>query len=183
MVAGLASVALLAATASPADAHSALESSSPTAGAQLRSAPDTIELRFNEPVLADYARASVSVGEGAPTTLSLEVTGAVVVADTAEVRTPTGERSIPWTLRYRVVSADGHPITGELRFAVAPAPPAPDTTRSAAPEDGGAARTEDIQAPPEPDQLKSTSWWWWTPLALLLAGVALTLRRLTRGRT
>lgn len=99
--------------AAAASAHTELVSSNPADGTTVRTLPSSVELTFSEPmatsvfvVVAGPAGAQVEVGEP-------EVTGDTVRQATTG-RGPAGD----YTLAYRVVSADGHPLSGELNFAV-----------------------------------------------------------------
>ena len=110
--------------AAPAAAHTELRSSPPADGQHLAGAPEVVELVFAQPIADKFARvvARTSPG-GPPTELAVVVDGARVSATVPPDLTavPPLNRTV-WTVSYRVVSEDGHPITGQLRFTVAPAP-------------------------------------------------------------
>jgi len=121
LVAAIASWVGLGAT--PAAAHTELRSSNPTDGQILALAPETVELVFDQPIADDFARlvARTSPG-GQPTELAVGVDGTRVSATvTPDLPRVTTRNRTVWTIAYRVVSEDGHPITGQLRFTVAPA--------------------------------------------------------------
>lgn len=106
----------------PAFAHAQLLSSSPANGASLPTA-DELVLTFNEDVSPDfvtfYAEGdSEGVLDGEPT-----VDGPVVTQPLAA--TANGE----YAIGYRVVSADGHPVSGEITFTLTDVP-ATETTES-----------------------------------------------------
>ncbi|QOR71316.1 copper resistance protein CopC [Ruania alkalisoli] len=98
--------------AAPASAHSALISSDPEDGAVLDTPPTEVVLTFNEDILEMGTSIEVTgpdgaeAGEGDPVLNGPEVTQPLA-ADLA-----AGE----YTMIWRVVSADGHPIDGELTF-------------------------------------------------------------------
>lgn len=112
----------------PLYAHSELESSTPAHNAQLAKPPGDIELVFNQEISPRFANISVSLQDDEPRPLDFAVDGRrVVAAVPADLSiAPAGSRSVPWQVAYRVVSADGHPITGTIRFR------APRTTESPA---------------------------------------------------
>ncbi|MEU4472091.1 copper resistance CopC family protein [Micromonospora sp. NPDC023888] len=115
-------VALLV-PAAPAWAHNSLRSSTPARDATLSSAPTEIALEFMQRldptfttiVLTDAARRKLATGEP----VVAGATSTVEVTDTL----PNGR----YTVAYRVVSADGHPVQGSYPFTVA------DPASSAAP--------------------------------------------------
>ncbi|UFU07112.1 copper resistance CopC family protein [Ruania halotolerans] len=99
-------------TASPAAAHSALISSDPEDGATLSTAPESLLLTFNEDILEMGTSIEITGPDSA------DVTDGEPELDGPDVRQrlvadlPAGEYVVIW----RVVSADGHPIDGELTF-------------------------------------------------------------------
>jgi copper transport protein len=104
--------------AAPAGAHAVLVGTSPPPSAVLDTAPDEITVTFNEPVRIESLRV-------------VDETGAVVsgeagsVGNTIRVALPDPRRG--WhAASWRVVSADGHPISGAWTFRIgegAAAPP------------------------------------------------------------
>ncbi|HEV2782242.1 MAG TPA: copper resistance CopC family protein, partial [Actinophytocola sp.] len=99
-----------------ASAHNSLIGSDPANGARLESGPQRIELRFDQPVQAGEGLNSVAVV--GPSNDHWEA-GSVRVASnvvTAQVRSlgPAGV----YKIGYRVLSADGHPVSGELTFTL-----------------------------------------------------------------
>jgi copper transport protein len=114
-------VTLLAGPARPAYAHAQLVSSDPANGARLATAPSEIVLRFSERVnlVRDGIRLLNSDGTARPT-----APPQISPTAPAEVHLPvpaslgTGAYTVSW----RVVSADSHPIRGALLFAIGDAP-------------------------------------------------------------
>lgn len=139
--------------ASSASAHDQLISTTPTNKAQLSTAPSKLTLTFtaklldlgNEVVIADAKGANWSLGKS---TLSGDTMSQPVKAGL-----PTGQ----YEARWRVVSSDGHPISGSFRFAVgepvSDGSLLPPMTQSAAP----AATPSTAATAPVPNQ-ESTSW-------------------------
>lgn len=100
-------------TAASADAHSELVASAPQAGATVGRQTDRLVLVFGEPVDAGSAQVVV-LGPGDSDAVSGRpvVTGSTVEVPLHLVRAGAHRAT------YRVVSADGHPVVGEVRFAV-----------------------------------------------------------------
>ncbi|MGA1117400.1 MAG: copper resistance CopC family protein [Candidatus Nanopelagicaceae bacterium] len=104
---------------SPASAHTSLVSSLPESGAVLNEVPSEVQLMFNEDLLLidtkNPNRIEVINGIG-------QVVSGMTMVDGPEIYTPLDlsfEPSGEYTVKYRVVSADGHPIEGEYQFTVA----------------------------------------------------------------
>ena len=114
---GLLVAALVFLGSSSALGHSSLISGSPTPNEVLKVMPPEVRLEFNESLLV--------VGSENPNKLEvLDANGAVVSGETSVdgpyIFAPINEESFGYfTVRYRVASADGHPITGQYDFAVA----------------------------------------------------------------
>ncbi|MFI9489362.1 copper resistance protein CopC [Promicromonospora sp. NPDC052451] len=133
LVAGLtgAVVALLA-TAAPASAHDKLVSSDPASDQVLDRAPDTVSLTFSADVLDMGAVVVVSDGDGtdwvsaAPT-----IDGPTVTAVLDEGMPEAG-----YEIRWRVVSSDGHPISGVVPFSVGDGEPLAGSSPAADPSAG-----------------------------------------------
>lgn len=111
--------------ATTASAHSALVSSDPAPGAALAAAPAQITLTFNEDVLEMGAAVFVVDAAGVDHAGEPVVAGPVVTVPIEGVL-PGGAIEARW----RVVSADGHPISDVLPFTVAGE--APDASAPAA---------------------------------------------------
>ncbi|WP_329332931.1 copper resistance protein CopC [Streptomyces sp. NBC_01352] len=130
-----AALAALAAAAPRAAAHTELDISSPGANAELAGLPPRVTLTFSDAMTQKYAKVAVttsdgkSAGDGEPQVSGKQVTLAV---------DPTS-RAGRYTVGYRVVSADGHPVSGSYTFTVAeadsrsPSPRAEEQTGAAAP--------------------------------------------------
>lgn len=105
---------------SPAAAHASLLASTPEDGEVLDALPDQVSLEFTE-AIAQPAYVIVRSPDGEPVTVGEpDVRGAVVTQTLA-----VGELVGTYSIAYRVVSEDGHPLTGEVVFSVgvAAAPP------------------------------------------------------------
>lgn len=104
-----------------ASAHADFVSSDPADGAILSTPPAQMTLTFSEDLLA-----------GANTVSITDKTGAVVATESVEPQGPS--IVMPWPsaasggtyqVAYRVVSADGHPITGAVVITVGRSSPEP----------------------------------------------------------
>jgi copper transport protein len=123
LAAALAALALLPAVAG---AHATLEATTPERAARLKSVPDQVTLRFNEPVEAEFGAVRVFDSRGhevqAGRAFHPDDRGAAVA-----VRLRGGLGDDGYTVTYRVVSADSHPVSGGFVFVVGDAA-APATT-------------------------------------------------------
>ena len=117
----------------PASAHTDLIDSTPSAGAGLDKPPTRMGLTFSEDVDPRYATLILTVADADPVSLKVSVNEATVTAAPPADAIGSGT----WTLAYRVVSADGHPVTGALSFAVAPRVVAEPSPTRPAPTPGG----------------------------------------------
>lgn len=101
----------------PASAHAALRASDPEDGALLKSAPRHLTLTFTESVglLDDSFRVLDPEGRRLRTG---EPTHAQDGGDTARVTLPAKLAQGTYTVAWRVVSADSHPVSGAFTFSV-----------------------------------------------------------------
>ncbi|GGW60719.1 copper transport protein [Streptomyces albaduncus] len=123
---GTALVLLLLGSAAPASAHSALRATDPADKSVVESAPRHITLTFTESVglLEDsfrvYGPDNRRIHLGEPR----HADGA---SDTARTELPGGLTDGTYTVAWRVVSADSHPVSGAFTFSIgapSPTPPA-----------------------------------------------------------
>lgn len=113
------SVTLVLALAGPAQAHVSLVGSSPSDGAQLSAFPAEVVLRFSQEITPP-AYVIVTGPDGR----SLGSGEVEVDRGTVTMRTATSVVPGRYTIAYRLVSADGHPISGQLAAAVGGEPAA-----------------------------------------------------------
>ncbi|WP_181796883.1 copper resistance CopC family protein, partial [Streptomyces sp. WELS2] len=108
---------LLLATAAPASAHAVLRASDPADGTVLRTAPRHVTLRFSESVglPADSFRI---YGPGNHRVRTAPAGHAPGESGTARVTLPARLAPGTYTVAWRVVSADSHPVSGALTFSV-----------------------------------------------------------------
>lgn len=142
LLAGCLILAGTVAAAPAAWAHARLVSSNPEDGSSVIDMPTHIEFVFNEEVNRQFSQV-VLEDERGETHPANEVT---VQGPRVTAVVPAEVTSSSVVARYRVVSADGHPIGGEISFAVENAPAAggasPAAT-SAPPTAGDGATGED----------------------------------------
>ncbi len=135
----LLSVAASLLTALAAEAHASLESISPADRSTVTVAPTEVRLRFTEDVSASFATVTVTgAGDVEAGTGRATVDGAVL---TQALKPDLGSGA--YAVAYRVVSEDGHPITGTASFTLAVAPAAQVTPSSG-------ATTPEVSTAPEP---------------------------------
>ena len=108
-------VVLLLAMPAVADAHATLVSAEPAGGSTLRSTPHRIRLVFNEPVEPSVAQIMLVMADGVSRTLRTAGDPHDVDALVAPI---DSLGSGVYRIRWRVVSVDGHPVSGSLVFGV-----------------------------------------------------------------
>jgi copper resistance protein C len=163
---------LLCVVAPPASAHTELRSASPAKGSTV-SSPAEIVLTFNDPVRLPQVVVTDAAGDR-------QVQGAARAVDNKVTQTVSGPLGPgTYTVGWRVVASDGHPLSGTYRFTVEgtaqsgapvqPSVPAPAASPAAGSGDGGGG-----------------AGWLWVGLAALLiaalAGGGALLRRRSAGR-
>ncbi len=144
---------LLLVPISGAAGHASLTSSDPIDGAELSVAPEEVTLTFNEELLNELVEVSI-----------LDASGDLVMATEAEQTPPPGTAvMVPWpadlpageySVAFRVVSEDGHPVTGQVGFSYAEtravSEPIEETSAEATPEATAEATPEaTAEATPE----------------------------------
>ncbi|WP_328418032.1 copper resistance protein CopC [Streptomyces violaceus] len=108
---------LLLFSAAPASAHAALRTTDPDDGSVVRQAPRSVTLTFTESVglLDDSFRV---FGPDQRRVHTGEATHADGRSDTARVGLPGKLAQGTYTVAWRVVSADSHPVSGAFSFSV-----------------------------------------------------------------
>ncbi|GGR71104.1 copper transport protein [Nocardioides luteus] len=100
---------------SPAQAHASLIGTNPEEGAVLDAAPETITFTFDEAVTLPPAGVTVYDAKGEEVTSEATASGTEMKVELAEASS-LGDGT--YVVAWRAVSADGHPISGSLTFAV-----------------------------------------------------------------
>ncbi|MGP3535112.1 copper resistance protein CopC [Microbacterium sp. RD1] len=188
LVAAIAAAVLLAfcavfAGALPATAHDQLLETDPADGAAVDALPAELTLTFSAELLSDGGgnEVQVTAADGSALTDGPAVVDGTTLIQPLLASEASGAVSVLW----RVVSSDGHPISGEFSFTVAGAP-APTTSASTP----SAAASTEPEASPEPtmttlvtsDEEAGMPVWIWAVLgvvavAILGAVVALLVAR------
>lgn len=154
--------------AGPAFAHDELVSSDPPADAQVEVLPDALTLTFSGVLIDEPGVNRVSVTDAAGAELA---EGDPVLDGTQVTQALDGASEGEMTVVWRVVSSDGHPVSGEYSFVAgdAAAAPAPEETADA----------EDTAASEE------TPWLLWVVGGVIVvgAGVAVVAFAASRRRT
>ena len=183
MLAGL----MLLGSAGSATAHNELISSDPADGATVASSPARVVLTFDLPVKPGFStviltgpdrtqwQAGAATEDGAKVSMPVRLLG------------PVGE----YTIAYQVLSADGHPVRGAVRFTLAnpgagvaavqsqPGAQAADPSRSAA--QNTTTPAEDASAPVRPWSLGGLVGGLVGAAVLVVVGFAVVLRISRRG--
>lgn len=109
-----------------AEAHAVLEKSEPVADSQLAEAPEHIALTFNERLETSLYLLVVLDRTGKPVTDREPV----ISEDRRQIslELPRLAADNLYTVAYRVISADGHPVSGSYVFTIGDPPPAKDAS-------------------------------------------------------
>jgi methionine-rich copper-binding protein CopC len=167
-VAAVVAVTVGVGLAGPASAHDVLVSSDPADGSTVAKTFNSMTFTFDQPVqnfdpvLSLVGPDGRQYATGTPTISGNTVTGSVGIG-------PVGA----YTAAYRIVSADGHPVTGEVHFSMTVS--------------GGAtgAALSGTAVPAAAGSSGGLSGWLWAGLAVaavLIAVAAVLLLRRPRAR-
>ncbi len=158
-------------SAGPSMAHTELVSTSPAAGATLAQAPVAVVLTFNEDLLPDTVSVSISDASGAVLAADpAELSGAVVTAPW-----PASASGGSYLIAYRVVSDDGHPVTGSLDFTVEVSTDATAASSPAAPASTAAVTVATDASSPAVSPAATPTWALIAIIIALAAGVSIIL--------
>ena len=177
------------AIAAPAQAHDELVSADPASGSTADALPAQLTLTFSGVLSADAGASEVAVTDAAGTSLT---DGAPVAADTVLTQPLAGEASGVVTVLWKVVSSDGHPISGEYSFTVvAPASPSQEPTASPTPTEEPSetatptatpTATTTVPEDPDMDAIDMRPWFIGALLLLLAVAGAVIYLLVSRGR-
>ena len=178
----------LIAIAPAASAHNGLVSSDPSADSVVAEPPKSIELVFDQDVKDFQPKIAITITGHDPVEVTPAVNGPTVTADLSTVDLPgrtVGNEPVSWRIGYRVVSADGHPVTGLLNFSVGsgPAPTLGNAAGAAAAEGSGPTENDNAATGDGPSSGSNTGWW--IVVGLLAVGVVavLAVRTFARRRS
>lgn len=117
IVVPIAAATLLANTPS-ASAHAALESTNPAKSAVVNKATGQVSMIFGEEILVLKGKnpnsVSVSDSKGKIVSTGLAIVSGMKISES--LKSPL--KAEKYTVKYRVVSADGHVVTGSYNFTV-----------------------------------------------------------------
>ncbi|WP_328446549.1 MULTISPECIES: copper resistance CopC family protein [unclassified Amycolatopsis] len=161
-------------TATPALAHNVLISSDPANGSSVTAGPQKVSLTFDQYVQgADVNQIAVTgPGGGQWAEGPISVVNNVISAPLRPLG-PAGK----YTVGYRVLSADGHPVTGELTFTLTAAGTGTPATVDAAKSPGGTTS----QAT-SPSSSTGVPIWVWIAGAVVLLAIGLVVALRSGGR-
>ncbi|MDO4918198.1 copper resistance CopC family protein [Kocuria sp.] len=115
LIAALLALAAVLVTAGPASAHDELLRTNPESGATLEKAPTTLDLTFSGNIQDIGSEVRVTDSHGTDMTRgTLAVQGTKVSQPLRE----GGDTDETYTVTWRVVSQDGHPIEGTFTYSV-----------------------------------------------------------------
>lgn len=162
IVASLGMLLLLSCGSGIAAAHTALANSDPAEDATVTTPPAAIVLTFNEDINPAFASVAVSSADGRNwISGSPRVEGARLTSAVGPDRPGNGV----YTVGYRVVSADGHRVTGSYKFTI--------TGVSEEPSPNSTPVTPSTAAAPPPSAAPASSDTKTTVLSAAVAGLAL----------
>lgn len=129
--------------AAPASAHDELVSTDPAADATLDALPEQLTLTFSGELATDPGATELQVADAGGISLA---DGPPIIEGTTVTQSLAGAASGVVTVLWKVVSSDGHPISGQFAFSVSTAP-----TPTVTPTPSGSAAPADSPAPEPSD--------------------------------
>lgn len=158
--------AILGPGAATALAHNTLIGSEPGEGARVETSPGQVRLTFDQPVRVGFSTVTMVGPEGAHwIDAEPQAEGSTVTASVGELG-PAGT----YTVGYRILSADGHPVSGKVTFELTqPGNGSPVHAPAGAEQPSGQEDAADVSGAPV---------WPWIVGAgvLVLLGLGLALR-------
>ncbi|MDQ3761477.1 MAG: copper resistance protein CopC [Actinomycetota bacterium] len=170
LVVGLA----LLGSSSAAAAHNVLIGSDPPEGAKLATGPARVVLTFDLPVQPGFSTVTVTGPDGNQWQAGVATEDGAVVSAPVRPLGPAGQ----YIIAYQVLSADGHPVRGAVRFTLTK----PGTGVAAAPNGSSEAPAADRSGATSSTATRTGSgstpvWPWLLGAGVLLAiGVVVALR-------
>ncbi|GAA3619803.1 hypothetical protein C8D88_101764 [Lentzea atacamensis] len=156
LIACLIAGAAVLGTAAPAAAHNSLISSDPKDKTSLEVGPSTVTLTFDQEVQGGQGINTISVVDANGG--HYEVEGDPTIKDNAvSAKVNALGKAGQYKIGYRILSADGHPVSGELTFTLT--------------KDGtGTPRQVDANATPDSGSGDGLPIWVWIVGAVVLLG-------------
>ncbi|MGY5778954.1 copper homeostasis periplasmic binding protein CopC [Rhizobium sp. LEGMi135b] len=114
----LATVTMTIALAGQALAHAHLKISTPAADSTIKQAPSVLDLSFTESLNLKFSGATVT----GPDRKTIKTGGAALTDGDKTLTVPVSDKLAPgkYTVKWRVLSTDGHKTNGSYSFTVAP---------------------------------------------------------------
>lgn len=162
LAAALLAVLGLLALPGTAAAHNVLESSDPADGSTMDGAPRAVTLRFNDDVQQGPNTITVTGPDGKQ--WQSNKGDAEIDGDTASNALRELGPAGKYTIGYRIISADGHPLNGKLTFTLA-------KQGNGTPNPAAAVQ----QSAPAQQQGGGVPVWVWIGGAVVLLGVGTTI--------
>uniref|UniRef100_UPI00279543AF copper resistance CopC family protein n=1 Tax=Actinomadura roseirufa TaxID=2094049 RepID=UPI00279543AF len=175
---GVAAGLTLGAGAAPASAHTALKSATPSSGSAV-TPPTKVVLTYNDPVMLPQVVITDTKGKRHEAGQAQAVDN--TVTEQVSGKLPNGVYTVGW----RVVAADGHPVTGSYKFTVmGSSGVAPGDIPGGIPASSSGGGHGHSASGSKQDSGGSSGWLWIglaaVVLALVVGGAAL-FRRSSRG--
>lgn len=160
---------VVAASAPHASAHNVLIASTPGDGSTVAQAPDAVELVFDQTIQNEFPQVAVVDSDGA----EYQDGEPQIVGETA-TQPIDGLPAGDYTVSYRILSADGHPVDGSITFTVS------EGVRSA----GEASAESTTQPPPDETATVDSSSFPWGLIAagVVVIGIGLAYSRAAANR-
>ncbi|MET3140981.1 UNVERIFIED_ORG: methionine-rich copper-binding protein CopC [Arthrobacter sp. UYEF10] len=178
-------VAAVLGLAAPASAHDAAESSSPAQGATVATVPEQVSVTFNKNPLGIGAQFSVK--DSAGTEWADGDLG--IVDNTASQKLKAGAPAGAYTVAWRVVSSDSHPIEGTFGFTAtaaaagaAPSGTSAGASPSAAVPTMGSAQPGTLAAPAPAENASQPFPWSLVIFAAVAVGLLVAIGILAKRR-
>lgn len=157
--------------AGQAFAHTRLESSDPADGTSLAAPPQRVSLTFNEPMQAGFTALTVVGPDQAQYQAGDVTANAGTVSVGVRPLGPAGR----YEIGYRVVSEDGHPVSGSVSFTLTTPGPGAAAAATPSPPGGAPAAASPTpaaaeSAPNPPDEGGGMPVWPWIVGAVVLVG-------------
>lgn len=169
----LLALAAVGVAGAPAQAHNVLISSDPRDGSTLAASPERVTLVFDQAVRQGYAQVGVTGADGS----SWADGSPEVAAERVSVKVRPLPGGGSYTVGYRILSADGHPVTGKISFTLAAGASAVTTGQAAPAGQTGAAGSAEAAEAAANGGAGMAVVWIVGALLVLAAGTAVALRR------
>ena len=145
----------------------------PAAGATVTGPVAVIRLTFSDAISPGFPAATFAVDDQPARSVNVTVDGATLTVVPPDPAPTTRQR---WTLAYRVVSSDGHPIVDQLSFTVTPVGRPANTAASTA----GSPPSRPAATPATQPATGPGRRWLLAGATVLLIGIVVVVARLRR---